>query len=282
MRRREPFSAVVPLASPGGATNCGIPENRREFRSCAKCRGISGPRRDNPGVARSVRRSPRLDVGADVAAVLRDEEAARLEELRDLDRLRCARCGKWIEPDSDARTSVSISIDGGYVAVEFNHLDCAPSRADLRELVIHAQAEPLGIEYAQALHPEAGPVLVWERKLDLRVRGLDGLEQYLYLDNDWWEGFHPPLADEPVRLLVGWLLRPDEEDLLLLRAGNEIERFHDAISRAPAGWLDSLEESGFCLLVVGAGIGLQQPAASSIQQALRERRALVGFVESSL
>lgn len=214
--------------------------------------------------------------------MLRAEEAARLQELRDLDRLRCAGCGEWIEPDSDARTSVSASLDGRSVAVEFNHLNCAPSRADLRELVIHAQSEPLGIEYSQALHPEAGPVLVWERRLDLRVRGLDGREQYLYLDNDWWEGFHPPLADEPVRLLAGWLLRPDDEDLVLVRGDHEVERFYGAISRAPAGWLRSLEESGFCLLIVGAGIGLQKPAASSIQQALREGRALVGFVESSL
>ena len=238
--------------------------------------------RNNHAVARSVRRSPRLDVGSDVAAVLRAEEAARLQELRDLDRLRCAQCGKWIEPHSDARTSVSVALDGRAVAVEFNHSDCSPSRADLRQLVIQAQAEPLGIEYSQALHPEAGPVLVWERKLDLRVRGLDGLEQYLYLDNDWWDGFHPPLADEPVHLLAGWQLRPDDEDLVLVRGDDEIERFHDAISRAPTGWLESLEESGFCLLIVGAGIGLQKPSASSIQGALRERRALVGFVESSL
>jgi hypothetical protein len=249
---------------------------------CETPRHRLAKRRNNHAVARSARRSPRLDVGSDVAAVLRAEEAARLQELRDLDRLRCAQCGRWIEPHSDARASVSVTLDGGSVAVEFNHVDCAPSRADLRELVIHAQAEPLGIEYSQARHPEAGPVLVWERKLDLRVRGLDGLEQYLYLDNDWWDGFHPPLADEPVRLLASWLLRRDDEDLLLVRGDDEIERFHDAISRAPTGWLDSLEESGFCLLIVGAGIGLQKPAVSSIQQALRERRALVGFVESSL
>lgn len=175
-----------------------------------------------------------------------------------------------------------MSLDGGSVAVEFNHLECSASHADLRELVVHAGSEPLGIEYSQALHPEAGAVLLWERKLDLRVRGLDGLEEYLYLDTDWWEGFHPPLADEPVHLLVGWLLRSEDADLVLLHGDSEIERFHDAIERAPAGWLDSLEESGFCLLVVGAGIGLDRPAAASIQRALRERRALMGLAEFAL
>lgn len=239
--------------------------------------------RDNQIVARSVRRSPLLDVGADVAAVLRPEEAARLHDLRDLDRLRCASCERWIEPGSDAQASVSISLDTDSVAVEFSHPGCSPpSRADLRELVVHARSEPLGIEYSQALHSDAGAVLLWERKLDLRVRGLAGGEQYLYLDTDWWEGFHPPLADEPVHLLVGWLLRSHDVDLVLFRGDSEIERFHDAIERAPAGWCESLEESGFCLLVVGAGIGLDRPAAASIQRALRERRALIGLAEVAL
>ena len=229
-----------------------------------------------------MRRSPRLEVGADVAAVLRPEEATRLHDLRDLDRLRCAICGEWIEPGSDAQTSVSVSLDGYAVAVEFNHVACSPSRADLRELVIRAQAEPLGIEYAQALHPEAGAVLLWERKLDLRLRGFEGREEYLYLDAEWWEGFHPALADEPVRLLVDWLLRSNGKDLVLLHDGDEVERFHGAIARAPAGWLASLEDSGFCLLVVGAGIGLSRPAANSIQRAIREHRALMGLAEFDL
>lgn len=203
----------------------------------------------------------------------------RLRELRDLDRVRCAICNQWIDPDSDAPTSISVTPNGDYVSVEFSHSGCSPSRANLAELVVIAQAQPLGIEYAQALHPDAGPVLLWERKLDLRVRGLDGEEQLLYLDADWWEGFHPALPEEPVRLLVGWRLRADGEDLALRHAEQEVERFHDAGERGPAGWMDALERSGFCLLIVGAGIGLERPAASAIQQAIRERRALMGLAE---
>jgi hypothetical protein len=238
--------------------------------------------RHNQAVARSARRSRRLEVGAEVAVLLRPEEARRLRDLRDLDHLRCARCGEWIDPGSDSQTSVSVSLDGYAAVIEFNHLACSPSQADLRELAIHAQAEPLGIEYSQALHPEAGPVLVWERKLDLRVRGLDGPDQWLYLDADWWDGFHPVLADEPVRLLAGWLLRPDGEDLVLRRRDQEVERFHAAMDRAPPGWLESGEEAGFCLLIVGAGIGLDRPEATAIQRALKERRALMGLAEFDL
>ena len=93
---------------------------------------------------------------------------------------------------------------------------------------------------------------------------------------------HPVLADEPVRLLVGWRLQGDGEDLVLRHDKGEIERFHDAIERSPAGWLESVEESGFCLLIVGAGIGLDRPTAASIQRAIRERRALMGLVEFDL
>jgi hypothetical protein len=236
----------------------------------------------NRTVARSAGQSQRLDVGPDVAAVLRPEEATRLRDLRDIERVRCEVCTEWIEPGSSAPTSVSVSLDGERVSVEFSHADCSPSRADLASLAVHAQAEPLGIEYAQALHPEAGAVLMWERKLDLRVRGLDGHEQCLYLDSDWWEGFHPALTDESVRLLVGWLVQRDGEDLVLRHGESEVERFHGAVERSPPGWLESLEDSGFCLLIVGAGIGLDRPAAAAIQRAIRERRALMGLAEFDL
>ncbi len=230
-------------------------------------------------VARSVGSNQRLEVGKDLAAVLRPEEAARLRALRDLERLPCAICGEWIEPESNVTTSVSISLQGQRATAEFAHARCSPSRADLAALVILAQAEPLGIIYAQALHPQSGAVLLWERKLDVRVRGLGGEYESLYLDDDWWEGFHLALADEPVRLLAGWLLEPDGEDLVLRHGQEPVERFHGAIERSPQGWLESLRESGFCLLIVGAGIGLERPGASEIQRAIRQRRALMGLAE---
>lgn len=213
-----------------------------------------------------------------MAAVLRPEEAARLRDLRDIDRLRCAICGEWIDPGSDEPTSVSAAPDSDGIAVAFSHQACAPSRADLATLVVLAHSEPLGIRYAQARHAEAGAVLLWERKLDLRVHRIDGYE-CLYLDPDWWEGFHTALADEPVRLLVGWLLHADGRDLVLLRGTEPIERFHGALDRPPDGWLPALEESGFCLLIVGAGIGLDRPGTPEIQRAIREHRALMGLAE---
>ena len=207
----------------------------------------------------------------------------RLHDIRDIERLRCRVCGEWIEPASSTRTSVIVSLNGDDdVAVEFAHAGCAPSRADLAPLAVLSQAEPLGISYAQALHPEAGPTLVWERKLDLRVRGTGAHNQRLYLDRDWWEGFHPALSDEPVRLLVGWLLRADGDDLVLMHRDAVVERFYDALPSAPAGWMEALEDSGFCLLIVGGGIGLDRPAPSAIQAAIRERRALMGLAEFEL
>jgi hypothetical protein len=206
----------------------------------------------------------------------------RLHDIRDIERLRCRICGEWIEPDSTALTSVSVSLDADGATVDFAHAACSPSRADLAPLAVLAQAEPLGIAYAQALHPEAGAVLLWERKLDLRVRGTGAHNQRLYLDRDWWEGFHPAMSREPVRLLVGWLLRAAGTDLVLLHRDAEVERFHDAVERAPAGWMETLEDSGFCLLIVGGGIGLDRPATGAIQQAIRERRALMGLAEFDL
>ena len=67
----------------------------------------------NRGVARSAGQSQRLEVGPDVAAVLRPEEAMRLHDIRDIERLRCRVCGEWIEPASSTRTSVSVSLDDG-------------------------------------------------------------------------------------------------------------------------------------------------------------------------
>jgi hypothetical protein len=122
-------------------------------------------------VAGSAPGSQRLEVSRDVAAVLRPEEARRLRDLCDIDRVRCRVCGEWIEPGSETPTSVSLALHEHGASVEFAHAGCAPSHADLAPLVVRAQSEPLGIEYAQALHPDAGAVLLGERKLDLRVDG---------------------------------------------------------------------------------------------------------------
>ena len=236
----------------------------------------------NRGVARSARPSQRLEIGTNVAAVLRPEEETRLYRVREIDRVRCRVCGGWIEPGSSDPTSVSVTIEGDFVAADFSHAECSPSHADLASLAVLADAEPLGIDYAQALHPEAGAVLVWERKLDLRLRGGDGPDASLYLDTDWWDGFHPARDDGPVRLLAGWLLGSDGDDLVLRYGEREVERFHDAVVRSPDGWLGSLRESGFCLLIVGSGIGLGRPTAVGIQEAIRDHRALLGLSETDI
>ena len=174
------------------------PEIPTMCESRATARGRPMARMHNRSVARSAARSQRLEVGVDVTAILRPEEAMRLHDLRDIDRVRCSVCREWIAPGSSALTTVSAVLDGDRVAVEFSHAECSPSHADLAALVVLAGAEPLGIQYAQALHPEAGAVLLWERMLDVRVRagGEGSDEQYLYLDTDWWEGFHPALAHD--------------------------------------------------------------------------------------
>ncbi len=247
---------------------------------CPSNLGPRGGRRlHNRSVAKSAPSNQRLEIGPDVAAVLRPEEAARLHELLDLDDVHRAVGGEWIEPDSTTHMSVNVSIEGDRAELEFAHAESTTSRLELAELVAIAQAEPLGINYVQALHPEAGAVLLWERKLDLRVRSPDGRKDCLYLDPDWWEGFHAAVPDEPVRLLVGWLLAKDGDDLVLRHGERAVERFHDALERSPSGWLESLQESGFCLLIVGAGIGLERPDAAEIQRAIREHRALIGLAE---
>jgi hypothetical protein len=230
-------------------------------------------------VGKSAPINQRIQVGSDVAAVLRPEEAAGLDELRALERLRCSVCGEWIEPGSSVPVSVSISEDGDTVIAEFAHATCAPSRADLARLVVLAQAQPQGIAYRQARHPEAGAVLLWERQLDIRVRGHEIGEVCLYLDSEWWDGFHLARADEPVRLLTRWRLEPDGADLILRRDGSIVERFHASIEEAPPGWLETLRESGFCLLIVGAQLRLDEPGAEAIQRAIRAGHALLGLVE---
>jgi hypothetical protein len=54
----------------------------------------------------------------------------------------------------------------------------SPSRADLAELVVVAQAEPLGIEYAQALHPDRSGAAAGTQARPAGARALMGLAEY--------------------------------------------------------------------------------------------------------
>jgi hypothetical protein len=220
-----------------------------------------------------------LDIGPDVARVLRPEESARLHALRDSERLRCAICTQWIDPASGIEVSVSLALEDRAAIAAFAHTGCSPSQADLAQLVVVAEADPLGIAYAQAMHPDAGPVLIWERKLDVRVRGPGDSESCPYLDAQRYEGFHGALAAEPVRLVAGLRLEVDGPDLVLRRGHEPRERFHDGAEAAPPRWMERLMTSGYALLIVGADLELGRPSAEGIQRAIRGDRALLGFVQ---
>lgn len=220
-----------------------------------------------------------LQIGSEVAAVLRPEEAEQLRDLRDRERVRCVVCGGWIHPGSDGEVSISIALEAGAAMALYAHGRCASSHADLAALVTVAEANPLGIAYAQAMHPEAGAVLLWERNLDVRARGHEDRETYPYLEAQRFDGFHHALYDEPVHDLPGLRLALHGPDLLLLRGDDMRERFHAAADAAPPGWMEALEASGFCLMIVGAQLELGEPTTAGIQQAIRAGRALMGLVE---
>jgi hypothetical protein len=222
--------------------------------------------------------SGRLDIGPDVAPVLRPEEETGLRELRAAESLRCAVCGRWIEPGSEDDVSVSVVLDGQTALVRFAHAGCASSRADLAALVTQAEADPLGIAFAQALHPEAGAVLLWERRLDVRVDASGDLQRVPFLDARRADGFHAALADEPVHELPGHVLDVDGDDLVLLRGADVAERFHGGTRRPPPGWMQALGDSGFGLLIAGAAMGLDEPRTGRIQLAIRSELALMGLV----
>ena len=221
--------------------------------------------------------SERLELGRDVEAVLRSEEAAALHELHEREQVRCLACGNWIDPQDDA--TVSVSLDDDVAIAEFAHRWCAPARANLAELVAAALADPKGIAYVQALHPEAGAVLIWERKLDVRVRGAAHGEARPYVDAHRASGFHPVLHDEPVHALRELRLELDGEDLVLRRGHEQVDRFAEGGSASPDGWFAALRASGYCLLIVGSELGLDRPGRERIQRALRSGAAILGLVE---
>ena len=100
-----------------------------------------------------------------------------------------------------------------------------------------------------------------------------------YVDAHRASGFHPVLHDETVRPLPKWRLECDGEDLVLSRNGEHVDRFLDGAAQPPDGWFDALRASGYCLLIVGSGLGLERPHSEHIQRALRSGRAIMGLVE---
>ena len=218
-----------------------------------------------------------LDLPNGANDVLRPEEAAGLRDLHARQRLRCHSCGLWVEPAEES--TVALRTDGSVVVAEFAHRWCAPPRTDLAALAVVSSADPQGIAYIEALHPSAGAVLIWERTLDLRARGAENAEIQPYLEAHRATGFHAMLHEEPVRLLDAWSLEPAGEDLLLTHHGATAERFTDALARPAPGWLEAARTSGYCLLLVGSGLGLRTPATDRIQAAMRSGRAVMGLAE---
>jgi hypothetical protein len=218
-----------------------------------------------------------LELGRDVEAILHREEATALHHLHERERVRCLACVQLIEPGDKA--TVTVRLDGEVAVAEMAHRRCSASGADLAELVAVALADPKGIAYVQALHPDAGAVLIWQRKLDVRVHGGSQGEAQPYVDAHRARGFHPMLSDEPVRALEGWRLQTDGADLVLSREGEHVDRFADGSVRSPAGWFDALRSSGYCLAIVGSQLGLEEPVGHRIGHALRSGGAFMGLVE---
>jgi hypothetical protein len=218
-----------------------------------------------------------LDLPNGAKDVLRPEEAAGLRDLHARERLRCHSCGLWVEPAEES--TVALRTDGNVVVAEFAHRWCAPPRTDLAALAVVSSPDPQGIAYIEALHPSAGAVLIWERTLDLRARGAENAEIQPYLEAHRATGFHAMLHEEPVRLLDAWSLEPEGKDLLLTHDGATAERFSDALARPAPGWLEVARTSGYCLLLVGSGLGLPTPATDRIQAAMRSGRAVMGLAE---
>ena len=216
-----------------------------------------------------------LDLPFAAKEVLRPEEAACLRDLHARERLRCHSCGMWVEP-AEAST-VALRTEGDVALAEFAHRWCAPPRTDLAALAVISSADPRGIAYVEALHASAGAVLIWERTLDLRTRGAEQGETQPYLEAHRATGFHAMLPEEPVHVLDDWSLQPEGDDLLLTHHGATAERFADALARPAPGWLERVRRSGYCLLLVGSGLGLSTPATDRIQAAMRSGRAVMGL-----
>jgi hypothetical protein len=219
----------------------------------------------------------RLDLGYGAEDVLRPQEAAGLRDLHAHHRLRCHSCGTWVEPAEES--TVALHADGNVAVAEFAHRRCAPSRTDLAALAIASSGDPLGIAYVEALHPSAGAVLIWERTLDLRARGAGSGETQPYLEAHRAAGFHAMLHEEPVRVLEASSLVPEGDDLVLAHDGATAERFTGAFARPAPGWIEAARASGYCLLLVGSGLGLGTPAADRVQAAMRCGRAVMGLAE---
>jgi hypothetical protein len=215
-----------------------------------------------------------LAFAEDSEVLLRRQETTALSAMHEHQPLRCHSCGRWIAPPQDA--TVTLRASGRVLEAQFAHAWCAPARLERPDV---GDRDPRGIAYQEALHPQAGAVLIWERTLDLRARGAVGGDVRPYLDAHRAGGFHSMLRDEPVRALEGWWLVAEKTDLVLAHEGQVTERFAGASARAAAGWLDAVRESGYCLLLVGSALELGDPAPARIQAAMRAGHAVMGLAE---
>jgi hypothetical protein len=214
-----------------------------------------------------------LQFARDADTVLRRQEATALTAMHEQP-LRCHSCGQWIAPP--AESTVTLRARGRVLEAQFAHAWCAPPRLELAD---GAGDDPRGIAYQEALHPDAGAVLIWERTLDLRARGAVGGDVRPYVDVHRAGGFHSMLRHEPVRALEGWWLVAEDSDLLLAHEGQVAERFAGGKAGAVEGWLDALRASGYCLLLVGSALELGSPTPAQIQAAMRSGHAVMGLAE---
>lgn len=138
------------------------------------------------------------------------------------------------------------------------------------------------LEWVALLRPHAiAAVVIWEMSSPIQHGDSPDEMEDVSAERLRTEGFRGAtdrLNDLVAPLLRRWSIRLFGENLVLKHPSGDRDKFSDARSALPAGWLDAASESGRVLAVYGTGFGLDRVRMSRVDQVLQAGDAVCGLV----
>jgi hypothetical protein len=224
-------------------------------------------------------RFEKLVIAPVVQAILGTSALSELVDTREHTEVVCLRCHRTIAPEDPEPATLVLGVsEDTMVLINFAHATCLDSGV----YDIDARLRPVAFgevsftAYPVLRPPPASPRPMIIFEFGARVMNGPGGDRYkdLLLDKGW-----EPVTDSWERIsarpVPGLCVAPRGDQIVVADEVGELIAFQDAV--VPRSWWQEAAAEGVCLVVYGAGLGLDRISFERINSALQASRCAAGL-----